>query len=69
VEAGRAAADVVDFKGDALTPVGTGVGGTGVGLLAGFTWGGREGRGGCKEQLLVLGYGANTRAVFIGGCK
>lgn len=42
VEAGRAAADVVGFEGDALAPVGTGVGGAGVGLLAAFTWGGRE---------------------------
>lgn len=41
VEAGGAAADVVGFEGDALAPVGAGVGGAGVGLLAGFAWGGQ----------------------------
>lgn len=43
VEAGGAAAHVVRFEGHALAPVGTRVGGTGVGLLAGFAWG-RQGR-------------------------
>lgn len=44
VEAGGAAADVVRFEGHALATVGTRVGGTGVGLLAGFTWGRQGGR-------------------------
>lgn len=43
VEAGGAPADVVGFEGDALAPVGAGVGGAGVGLLAGLAWGGQEG--------------------------
>lgn len=30
---------------------------------------GKEGRGGCKEQLLVLGHRATSRAVFAGGCQ
>lgn len=44
VEAGGAAADVVGFEGHALAAVGAGVGGAGVGLLAGFAWGGQGGR-------------------------
>lgn len=44
VEAGGAAADVVRLEGHALAPVGTRVGGTGIGLLAGFTWGEQGGR-------------------------
>lgn len=38
VEAGGAAADVVGFKGHTLAPVGAGVGGTRVSLLAGLAW-------------------------------
>ena len=38
VEGGGAGADVVGVEGGALAPVGAGVGGAGVGQLAGLTW-------------------------------
>lgn len=55
VEAGGAPADVVGFKGDAQAPVGTGVGGAGVGLLAGFAWGGQRGRMRMQTAAQALG--------------
>lgn len=51
VEAGWAAADVRGLEGQALAPVGTGVGGAGVRLLACLPWRGR-GEGGQPASLL-----------------
>lgn len=41
-EEGRAGADVVGLDGRAVATIGTGIGGTGISLLAQFSWGHRE---------------------------
>lgn len=65
VEASGAPADVVGIERDTVAPVGAGVGGTGVSLLAGFAWGwGRKKNEDAKcssgsrwEQIFALGLG------------